>query len=217
VVRELDLKEENKDYQESRGRGDEPQKDLYFWKREQKKLAQDIVDHVLPSQKAKVRIRADLEKRGCWGESQYRTPLRAQANFIIKKLVDHYYGDKIEKSNPELIAEKKKAFKTYFNLKTPSEVFISHKTLTTEYSSDTLYGKSVGAGFLPTTVHETAHVSNNVKQSPVHQPWVKEGHDEVWEDEAIRFRDKAKLEFGEEVKNRFIEYRKIISKEHDKI
>ena len=109
------LLEENKDFSENRSRGDNPALNLNFWMEEQKKLAQEITDRVLPSQKVKVRIKGDLAKRGCWGESHYRTPLRARANFIIKKLVDHYYGKKIDKSRPDLIAEKKRIFKHFFH------------------------------------------------------------------------------------------------------
>jgi hypothetical protein len=43
------LLEENKDYQEGRDRGDEPQLDLYAWEEGQKTLCQDMVNYLLPN------------------------------------------------------------------------------------------------------------------------------------------------------------------------
>ena len=179
--REWVLLEENKDFKESFNKGDNPVLNLGYWIKEQKSLCQTMADYLLPNHNYKLSFR----KSKSWGETGYwendinranQAEQRFRENGGIKEGFDWFRGVTFRYEWGV------RRLTTYVQL--PTEINISPHTLTTEHSDNTIYGviegvEGTGAGFLPTTAHESAHASHNVNWDILYKPWINEGHDEV--------------------------------------
>ena len=214
--REWVLLEENKDFEESYSKGDNPALNLSFWMREQKKLCQKMVDYLLPNHNLKP---VSFRKNKSWGCTIYRENDQNKAELAKERFKTK--GGMVEHFNYftgfTLTYRWGVKYLTTYDPR-PSEINIAPQALITEWSDNTIYGaikeiRGTGAGFLPTTAHESAHASHEVNWDENFLPWVNEGHDQVWRAVYLKFFGKLQQEYGKEVKGRFVEYRRMIGGE----
>lgn len=179
--------EENKDYEEQRNKNwENREEEAKKWEKEQEKLCRKVINYLLPNRHLEVNF-ADRLPRDNWGMSLYRENDQIKAELAKQRLAE---SDNLDQSRiAKLITYSQE----------PSIIMISRQTLRTK-EADSSTGL---AGFLPTSAHEAAHVSREVNHNPLYKPWINEGHDNIWREIAIKFHDKAKRKFGQEVEKRF--------------
>jgi len=199
------LLEENKDYEEQRNKNwDNRDEELRKWIGEQQNLCKKIIKDCLPNQKVEVSFKEPIE--GEWGYTLYYENDLIWANKNTQKALSLLTQGKIS----EALGISDYGLTEYTN--EPTKINISPHTLQTKHSTNTRYG-SRGAGFLPTTTHESSHASYLVTHDPRFQPWINEGHDDKWREIAIKFHDKMLIKYGKEIEERFKKLAEIEKKE----
>ena len=232
--REWMLLEENKDFSESRNKGDNPALNLNFWMEEQENLTKEMVNECLPKEKHNYVVDCKQNLIG-WGGTEYHENDFQEAELFIKRhrkeLIKRgcvkkgfiYYVDRKGR-----IVDSKLI---YYPIYPPysgilccpcpraTKIIISNWTLTTEgsYYFD-------GDGYFPTIPHEVAHASPEVHRHPNYQPFSGQydpsrsgarGHDTIWRNKHGEFYNKLKGKgYIEKVKERFKELRKIKREEN---
>ena len=227
-TREWVLLEKNQDYFDGgKNRGDEPALDLHYWKEEQVKLTEEMINECLP--KGKYNWELDCSKyfgAYTWGETAYyENDPQEVKNFVIRNA-----NDLIEKGTqgihwkwhtfPNGYQTKLPLYPYYSNFEPTqsgkTEIRIANWVLAT--SGDYSCG---GYGYFPTIPHETAHASPEVKRDLNFKWWIGwgrgDGHDTVWRSKQNEFYQKLERKgYKDKVKARFKELRKIKGEETDK-
>ncbi|CAG8437994.1 8417_t:CDS:2 [Ambispora leptoticha] len=132
-------------------------------------IAQDLIDYNFSSYKIKEVDNGDPQRNrpAC----PYSLDRNAEHRKVTSQKAYQRYLELIAQGN-FLAAEWLAEYGKYGLIKKNDgscEINISPKTLKTKHSTDTRYGPR-GAGFLPTTTHEVAHVSHLVTHHPNFQP-----------------------------------------------
>lgn len=178
VLREQDLKEENKDfYEQSAKRGEVRTESVDFCLESQKKLTRKMVgDELLSYHNVRVDFPAsDISPEGesCWGWARYRENDKIQAQI---NRFEYQTGIRLQYV---------KGVHSYS--KKPSRISIPIPTLKELDGPSThgyIAGKTWGGGFA-TVPHESAHVSHEVKRNPL----VLDSHGDIWREVYKSFYD----------------------------
>lgn len=224
--REWVLLEENKDYQEGRGNGDEPALDLGFWMKGQEELTKEMVNECLPRGKYNWKVDFPLSLgKDNWGGTTYcENDPQEVSNFRLrhsKELINHNYSQWVSLPNQQgivLLPSNPPFGKIgYYAGSQPTGIYFPKWLLTYEgsYNFD-------GWGYFPTIPHEAGHASSEVQRHPKYQPFTSQhssgyGHDDIHYNKNREFYNKlVGKKYIEKIKARFKEYRKITGKDENK-